>query len=148
MNQLCGLDPQARHAVWGYLRQLRAAGVTLVLTTHFMDEAEHLCERLIVLDRGRICSEGAPQELIARYVSREVVELRFALASYAQETGRTLTASGHRVEIVADHVHVYVPDGEAFLAQWPRDIEPSSVLVRRSSLEDVFLHLTGRSLVD
>ncbi|MBD0328699.1 MAG: ABC transporter ATP-binding protein [Thermoleophilia bacterium] len=142
-----GLDPQARHAVWERLYRLKQQGVTLVLTTHYMDEAEQLCDRLVVMDRGRIVAEGSPRELIARYVEREVVELRFA----AGGDGRagTLDGVGKRVEVLADRVLIGTDDGDATVAAvHARGVEPDSVLVRRSTLEDVFLSITGRTLVD
>jgi lipooligosaccharide transport system ATP-binding protein len=143
-----GLDPQARHLVWERLFRLRQRGVTLVLTTHYMDEAEQLCDRLVVMDAGRIVAEGSPRELIKRYSTRDVVEMRFSadtLDSYASK----LAGIGERVEVLPDRVLLYAGDGDvAAAAAHDRDLHPASVLVRRSTLEDVFLHLTGRTLVD
>jgi len=143
-----GLDPQARHLVWERLFRLKQQGVTLVLTTHYMDEAEQLCDRLVVMDGGRIVAEGSPRELIERYSTREVVELRFAAESqeaYAEK----LAGLGERLEVLPDRVLLYVDDGDEAAAEVQRrSLMPASVLVRRSSLEDVFLHLTGRTLVD
>jgi len=143
-----GLDPQARHLVWERLFRLKQQGVTLVLTTHYMDEAEQLCDRLVVMDGGRIAAEGSPRELIERYSTREVVELRFAAESqepYAEK----LAGLGERLEVLPDRVLLYVDDGDEAAAEVQRrSLMPASVLVRRSSLEDVFLHLTGRTLVD
>jgi lipooligosaccharide transport system ATP-binding protein len=143
-----GLDPQARHLVWERLFRLKRQGVTLVLTTHYMDEAEQLCDRLVVMDGGRIVAEGSPRELIERYSTREVVEMRFAgdgQESYADK----LAGLGERLEILPDRILAYVADGDAAVAEVNRRaLSPASVLVRRSSLEDVFLHLTGRQLVD
>ena len=143
-----GLDPQARHLVWERLFRLKQQGVTLVLTTHYMDEAEQLCDRLVVMDGGRIVAEGSPRELIERYSTREVVELRFAgegQEAYASK----LDAVGERVEVLPDRILLYVADGDEAVAEVQRrSLTPASVLVRRSSLEDVFLHLTGRTLVD
>ncbi len=143
-----GLDPQARHLVWERLFRLRQQGVTLVLTTHYMDEAEQLCDRLVVMDGGRIVAEGSPRALIERYSTREVVELRFAADS--QETyAEKLAGLGERVEVLPDRILLYVADGDDAAAEVQRRaLSPASVLVRRSSLEDVFLHLTGRTLVD
>jgi lipooligosaccharide transport system ATP-binding protein len=143
-----GLDPQARHLVWERLFRLKQQGVTLVLTTHYMDEAEQLCDRLVVMDAGRIVAEGSPRELIERYSTREVVELRFA--SESQEAyAEKLQSLAERVEVLPDRILLYVPDGDAAVAEVQRgSLSPASVLVRRSSLEDVFLHLTGRTLVD
>ncbi len=143
-----GLDPQARHLVWERLFRLKQQGVTLVLTTHYMDEAEQLCDRLVVMDGGRIVAEGSPRALIERYSTREVVELRFVADS--QETyADKLRGVGERVEVLPDRVLLYVTDGDAAVAEvQERALNPASVLVRRSSLEDVFLHLTGRTLVD
>nr|WP_230978577.1 ABC transporter ATP-binding protein [Georgenia yuyongxinii] len=141
-----GLDPQARHALWDRLFRLKKQGVTLVLTTHYMDEAEQLCDRLVVMDHGRIVAEGSPRQLIERYATREVLELRFA---DDDGTHLPLDGVGARVEVLPDRVLVYTPDGDAAAAAvHARGLRPLSALVRRSTLEDVFLHLTGRSLVD
>ncbi|WP_030453794.1 ABC transporter ATP-binding protein [Herbidospora cretacea] len=141
-----GLDPQARHLLWERLYQLKQRGVTLVLTTHYMDEAEQLCDRLVVMDGGRIVAEGSPRELIGRYSTPEVVELRFAGGA---DVAVKLDGVGERVDPLPDRVLVYARDGDAAVAEvHRRGLAPSSVLVRRSTLEDVFLHLTGRTLVD
>jgi lipooligosaccharide transport system ATP-binding protein len=143
-----GLDPQARHLVWERLFRLKQQGVTLVLTTHYMDEAEQLCDRLVVMDGGKIVAEGSPRELIERYSTREVVELRFATDSLEDYAGK-LVGLGERVEVLPDRILLYVEDGDAAAAAvHHRALTPASVLVRRSTLEDVFLHLTGRTLVD
>jgi lipooligosaccharide transport system ATP-binding protein len=143
-----GLDPQARHLVWERLFRLKLQGVTLVLTTHYMDEAEQLCDRLVVMDRGRIVAEGSPRELIERHSTREVVELRFPADSQEAFAGK-LEGIGERVEVLPDRILLYVADGDAALAEvHARSLAPTSVLARRSTLEDVFLHLTGRTLVD
>jgi lipooligosaccharide transport system ATP-binding protein len=142
-----GLDPQARHLVWERLFRLKQQGVTLVLTTHYMDEAEQLCDRLVVMDGGKIVAEGSPRGLIERYSTREVVELRFQ--EDAQDVAGKLIGLGERVEVLPDRILLYADDGDAAAdAVHERALRPSSVLVRRSSLEDVFLHLTGRTLVD
>ncbi|MGC5020825.1 ABC transporter ATP-binding protein [Micromonospora sp. DT47] len=143
-----GLDPQARHLVWERLFRLKQQGVTLVLTTHYMDEAEQLCDRLVVMDGGRIVAEGSPRVLIERHSTREVVELRFAAESQETFAGK-LDGLGERVEVLPDRILLYVADGDAAVAQVEaRGLTPAAVLVRRSSLEDVFLHLTGRTLID
>jgi lipooligosaccharide transport system ATP-binding protein len=143
-----GLDPQARHLVWERLFRLKQRGVTLVLTTHYMDEAEQLCDRLVVMDKARIVAEGSPRELIERYSTREVAELRFAPGIQETLDGQ-LDGIAQRVEHLPDRVLLYADDGEAAaVAVHERGIRPESVLVRRSSLEDVFLRLTGRSLVE
>jgi lipooligosaccharide transport system ATP-binding protein len=143
-----GLDPQARHLVWERLFRLKQQGVTLVLTTHYMDEAEQLCDRLVVMDAGRIAAEGSPRELIERYSTREVVELRFGDATPDDIAGK-LSSLGDRVEVLPDRVLLYADDGDgAADAVHGLGLAPASVLVRRSGLEDVFLHLTGRTLVD
>jgi lipooligosaccharide transport system ATP-binding protein len=143
-----GLDPQARHLVWERLFRLKQQGVTLVLTTHYMDEAEQLCDRLVVMDGGRIVAEGSPRSLIESYATREVVEVRFAVpdqGAYAEK----LAGIAERIEVLPDRILLYVPDGDDALAEvHRRSLSPASALVRRSSLEDVFLHLTGRTLVD
>jgi lipooligosaccharide transport system ATP-binding protein len=143
-----GLDPQARHLLWERLYRLKQRGVTLVLTTHYMDEAEQLCDRLVVMDKARIVAEGSPRQLIDRYSTREVTELRFAVGE--QETlGARLEGLGERIEQLPDRVLVYADDGDAVVAEaGSRGLVPQTVLVRRSSLEDVFLRLTGRTLVD
>jgi lipooligosaccharide transport system ATP-binding protein len=143
-----GLDPQARHLVWERLFRLKQRGVTLVLTTHYMDEAEQLCDRLVVMDGGKIVAEGSPRQLIERYSTREVVELRFSEAALDSYLGK-LDGIGERLELLPDRILLYAADGDlAVAAVQGRDLRPSSVLVRRSTLEDVFLHLTGRTLVD
>jgi lipooligosaccharide transport system ATP-binding protein len=141
-----GLDPQARHLVWERLFRLKQRGVTLVLTTHYMDEAEQLCDRLVIMDKARIVAEGTPQALIESHVTREVVELRFGTESLEPYPAR-LEGIGSRTELVSDRVLLYADDGDAAVpAVYERGLRPSAVLVRRSSLEDVFLKLTGRSL--
>jgi lipooligosaccharide transport system ATP-binding protein len=143
-----GLDPQARHLVWERLFRLKQRGVTLVLTTHYMDEAEQLCDRLVVMDKGRIVAEGSPRALIESHSTREVLELRFAAESLEPFAGK-LAGIGDRVEVLPDRILVYADDGDAAAAAvHRRELSPSSVLVRRSSLEDVFLTLTGRTLVE
>ncbi|GAA1313131.1 ABC transporter [Planotetraspora silvatica] len=145
-----GLDPQARHLVWERLFRLKQRGTTLVLTTHYMDEAEQLCDRLVVMDGGKIVAEGSPRALIENYSTAEVVELRFAdgLDSNAQYAAK-LDGIGERVDPLPDRVLLYADDGDAAVAEvHRRGLSPASVLVRRSTLEDVFLHLTGRTLVD
>jgi lipooligosaccharide transport system ATP-binding protein len=143
-----GLDPQARHLLWDRLYRLKQQGVTLVITTHYMDEAEQLCDRLVVMDRGRIAAAGTPRQLIERYSTREVVELRFATG----EGGRAqvdLAPLAQRVEVLPDRLLLYADDGDAVLSEaHRRGFTPISGLVRRSTLEDVFLRLTGRTLVD
>ncbi|WP_269211694.1 ABC transporter ATP-binding protein [Nocardioides sp. cx-169] len=147
-----GLDPQARHVLWDRLFRLKQSGVTLVLTTHYMDEAEQLCDRLVVMDKGVIVAEGSPLSLIREHATREVAELRFGVA----EEGRTHEALadqiadlGSRIEVLPDRLLVYSDDGEEVIAKThERGLTPVAVLVRRSTLEDVFLRLTGRTLVD
>ena len=143
-----GLDPQARHILWDRLFRLKESGVTLILTTHYMDEAEQLCDRLVVVDKGKIMAEGSPAKLIREHSTREVLELRFG-----SERNTTVAAElqgiGDRLEPLPDRVLIYTHDGEAALEQvTARGLHPITSLVRRSSLEDVFLRLTGRSLVD
>lgn len=143
-----GLDPQARHILWDRLFRLKEQGVTLILTTHYMDEAEQLCDRLIVVDKGRIMAEGSPAGLIRKYSTREVLELRFG-SERNTTIGAELGGIGERLEALPDRVLIYAHDGEAALEQVAsRGLRPLTSLVRRSSLEDVFLRLTGRSLVD
>jgi lipooligosaccharide transport system ATP-binding protein len=147
-----GLDPQARHVLWDRLFRLKQAGVTLVLTTHYMDEAEQLCDRLVVMDKGRIVAEGSPLDLIREHSTREVAELRFGIADEG-ETHDALAGQvadlGDRVEVLPDRLLVYSDDGDAVVAAvQARGLRPVATLVRRSTLEDVFLRLTGRTLVD
>ncbi len=143
-----GLDPQARHVLWDRLYRLKQRGVTLVLTTHYMDEAEQLCDRLVVMDGGRIVAEGSPRSLIEQHSTREVLELRYP-AGTNEERAPDVAGIGDRSEVLPDRVLIYAHDGEAALAEvHARGSRPESALVRRSSLEDVFLRLTGRSLVD
>ena len=148
-----GLDPQARHVVWDRLYRLKQQGVTLVLTTHYMDEAEQLCDRLVVMDRAKIVAEGSPLELISTWSAPEVLELRFAVG-VAETLDGQLTDSIHegwaeRIEVLADRILLYTRDGEAAAEEvHRRGLHPVATLVRRSSLEDVFLRLTGRTLVD
>lgn len=143
-----GLDPQARHILWDRLFRLKEAGTTLILTTHYMDEAEQLCDRLVVVDKGKIMAEGSPASLIREYSTREVLELRFGSERNATVAAE-LVGVGERTETLPDRVLIYTDDGEAALEQIAaRGLRPLTSLVRRSSLEDVFLRLTGRSLVD
>ncbi|HEX6917005.1 MAG TPA: ABC transporter ATP-binding protein, partial [Phycicoccus sp.] len=143
-----GLDPQARHVLWDRLYRLKREGVTLIITTHYMDEAEQLCDRLVVMDHGRIVAEGSPRELIEAHSTREVVELRFPVDEQERHL-EALDGVGERLEVLPDRLLVYTADGDATLEQvHGRGVHPLSSLVRRSTLEDVFLHLTGRSLVD
>jgi lipooligosaccharide transport system ATP-binding protein len=143
-----GLDPQARHVLWDRLYRLKHDGVTLIITTHYMDEAEQLCDRLVVMDGGRIVASGSPRSLIEQHSSKEVLELRFTLDGEVNP-GADLTGIGERIEVLPDRTLVYADDGEAALvAVHGRGVQPISSLVRRASLEDVFLHLTGRTLVD
>ncbi len=157
-----GLDPQARHLVWERLWRLKQDGVTQVLTTHYMDEAERLCDRLVIMDGGKIVDEGSPSALVTRHVTREVVEVRPTITGAALDGQAATTvddelaavlalvrANGERAEVVTDRVLAYTDDGDALVAKLNADgLRPASVLVRRSTLEDVFLILTGRTLVE
>jgi lipooligosaccharide transport system ATP-binding protein len=142
-----GLDPQARHLVWDRLYRLKQQGVTIVLTTHYMDEAEQLCDRLVVMDKAKIVAFGSPRSLIDQYSTREVLELRFPLDSTPALD--KLDGLADRIEVLPDRVLLYTDDGEAAaVAVHSRGLQPESSLVRRSTLEDVFLRLTGRSLIE
>ena len=144
-----GLDPQARHVVWDRLFRLKQQGVTLILTTHYMDEAEQLCDRLMVMDRGKIAAEGSPRELIDTYSTREVLELRFPPDEHEHAAEVVAGAKADRMEVLADRILLYVADGDAALIQVRSlGLDPLASLVRRSTLEDVFLRLTGRRLED
>jgi len=143
-----GLDPQARHQLWDRLFRLKQQGVTLILTTHYMDEAEQLCDRLVVMDKGLIVAEGSPSELIVEHSTREVTELRFGVGEH-EAIADTLVDLADRVEVLPDRLLLYTDDGEkASQAVHDRGLRPLSSLVRRATLEDVFLRLTGRTLVD
>jgi lipooligosaccharide transport system ATP-binding protein len=143
-----GLDPQARHLLWERLYRLKQRGATLIITTHYMDEAEQLCDRLVVMDKAEIAAEGSPRELIDQYSTREVLELRFADAVRSSLDGR-LDGLADRIEALPDRHLLYVDDGERALeAVHDRQIPIESALVRRATLEDVFLRLTGRSLIE
>ena len=143
-----GLDPQARHILWDRLFRLKEDGVTLIITTHFMDEAEQLCDRLVVMDKGKIMAEGSPAELIKKYSTREVLEVRFG-SDRNKEVAPILREMCDRIEELPDRILLYVEDGESLLeAITAKKLHPNTSLVRRSSLEDVFLRLTGRSLIE
>jgi lipooligosaccharide transport system ATP-binding protein len=143
-----GLDPQARHVLWDRLFRLKQQGVTLVITTHYMDEAEQLCDRLVVMDKGLIVAEGSPADLIRTHSTREVAELRFPVGEQEAAAEKVVDLAD-RVEVLPDRLLLYSDDGEAAIAQvHERGLRPIATLVRRSSLEDVFLRLTGRTLVD
>jgi len=142
-----GLDPQARHLVWDRLYRLKQQGVTIVLTTHYMDEAEQLCDRLVVMDKAKIVAFGSPRSLIDQYSTREVLELRFPIDS--TPVLDKLDGLADSIEVLPDRVLLYTDDGEAAaVAVHSRGLQPESSLVRRSTLEDVFLRLTGRSLIE
>mgnify|MGYP006267362365 CR=1 FL=1 len=143
-----GLDPQARHILWDRLFRLKEKGVTLLLTTHFMDEAEQLCERLIVIDHGKIMAEGSPIDLIKKYSTKEVLEVRFGQENN-EVMAEKLKDKCQRIEVLPDRILLYEDDAESVLEDIVNSgIHPRTSLVRRSSLEDVFLRLTGRSLVE
>ncbi len=143
-----GLDPQARHILWDRLFRLKEQGVTLLITTHYMDEAEQLCDRLIVMDKGKIMAENSPAQLIKDYSTKEVLEVRFG-SDRNREMVEVLQPLAERIEVLPDRILLYAEDGESLLEQIAaKGIHPNTSLVRRSSLEDVFLRLTGRSLVE
>jgi lipooligosaccharide transport system ATP-binding protein len=144
-----GLDPQARHTVWDRLFRLKQRGVSLILTTHYMDEAEQLCDRLVVMDKAKIVAEGSPLELIRRYSTREVVELRFRADEEPSDFAGRIDGLARRLEALPDRLLLYTDDGDVTATRIHEvGLRPESTLVRRSTLEDVFLHLTGRTLVD
>jgi lipooligosaccharide transport system ATP-binding protein len=143
-----GLDPQARHLLWDRLYRLKQEGVTLVITTHYMDEAEQLCDRLVVMDKGRFAAEGTPRQLIEQHSTKEVVELRFQ-PGHHESVAPGLADLAQRYEVLPDRILLYTDDGDAALAAVSaKGLRPQSALVRRSTLEDVFLRLTGRTLID
>jgi lipooligosaccharide transport system ATP-binding protein len=144
-----GLDPQARHVVWDRLFRLKQQGVTLILTTHYMDEAEQLCDRLVVMDHGTFAAAGSPRELIDTYSTPEVLELRFDPSTHEQAAEKLGAVPAERMEVLADRILLYIPNGDAALASThDLGLDPVTSLVRRSTLEDVFLRLTGRRLED
>jgi lipooligosaccharide transport system ATP-binding protein len=144
-----GLDPQARHVVWDRLHELKHGGATLLLTTHYMDEAEQLCDRLVVMDKAKIVAEGSPRELIQRYSTREVVELRFASEQPPNDLAARIDGLARRVETLSGRLLLYTDNGDHTAERIHElGVQAQSTLVRRSTLEDVFLHLTGRTLVD
>ena len=143
-----GLDPQARHLLWDKLYRLKQRGTTIALTTHYMDEAEQLCDRLVVMDKAKIVAEGSPRQLIEQYSTREVLELRFRPEVQDTLDGQ-LDGLADRIEQLPDRLLLYTADGEAAVAEvHRRGVEPESSLIRRSTLEDVFLRLTGRTLIE
>jgi lipooligosaccharide transport system ATP-binding protein len=143
-----GLDPQARHILWDRLFRLKEDGVTLLITTHFMDEAEQLCDRLVVMDKGSIMAEGSPAQLIKDYSTKEVLEVRFG-SERNSEMANELGQLCERIEELPDRILMYTEDGEELLERvYKKNFHPKTSLVRRSSLEDVFLRLTGRTLID
>jgi lipooligosaccharide transport system ATP-binding protein len=143
-----GLDPQARHVLWDRLYRLKQKGVTLIITTHYMEEAEQLCDRLVIMDKAKIVAEGSPRSLIEQYAPREVVEIRFP-PGVLDEVADRVEGFAPRSEILADRALLYTDDAEETISRVTADgLEPETILARRSSLEDVFLRLTGRSLID
>ena len=143
-----GLDPQARHLLWDRLYRLKQEGVTLIITTHYMDEAEQLCDRLVIMDKGKIVAEGSPRALIEQHSTREVLELRFPVGTQEQHAAE-LEGMASRTEILPDRVLLYTDDADRTSEEvHGRGIAPESTVSRRATLEDVFLHLTGRTLVD
>ena len=143
-----GLDPQARHVLWDRLYRLKQDGVTQIITTHYMDEAEQLCDRLVIMDRGRIVAEGSPRGLIENHSTREVLEVRFPVGEL-EPAGPALQETADRIELLADRALLYTSNADTALVKLHRlGLQPESALVRRSTLEDVFLKLTGRTLVD
>ncbi|MFQ5518046.1 MAG: AAA family ATPase, partial [Acidimicrobiia bacterium] len=143
-----GLDPQARHLLWDRLYRLKQQGVTLIITTHYMDEAEQLCDRLVIMDNGTIVAEGSPRQLIEQHSRREVLELRFPVGTQ-QEYAARLEGLAPRVEVLPDRVLLYTDDADSTADEvHAAGIVPETTVSRRSTLEDVFLRLTGRTLVD
>ena len=143
-----GLDPQARHALWDRLYRLKQQGATLIVTTHYMDEAEQLCDRLVVMDKGKIAAEGSPRDLIRKYSTRDVVELRFKIGTQDAAVAR-IDGLAKRTEVLPDRILLYTDEADRIVAEvHERGLDPESIVERRSTLEDVFLRLTGRSLVD
>ncbi|HBY92531.1 MAG TPA: hypothetical protein DEP84_00985 [Chloroflexi bacterium] len=146
-----GLDPQARHLLWDRLYRLKQRGVTLVLTTHYMDEAEQLCDRLVIMDKGKIVAEGRPRDLIKQHVSSHVVEVDIANGARSVSERpelAELTALAKRHERHQDRLLLYVDNGEEVVAKAAHLLPDAETLIRRSTLEDVFLKITGRGLAE
>jgi lipooligosaccharide transport system ATP-binding protein len=142
-----GLDPQARLAVWNALDRLRRRGVTLLLTTHYMEEAERLCDRLVIMDEGRIVADGKPSDLVRHHVGREVLELRLDEGCDPDRLVGSLNGRIQGHDLTEHTLMLYADDAEAVLEELDQETFPTeSALVRRATLEDVFLRLTGRSL--
>jgi len=142
-----GLDPQARHLLWDRLYRLKRDGVTLIITTHYMDEAEQLCDRLVIMDNGKIVAEGSPRDLIEQHTRREVLEVRFPVGTQ-EEHAAQLEGLAPRIEVLPDRVLLYTDDADQTSVDVHAKVEPESTVSRRATLEDVFLRLTGRTLVD
>ena len=143
-----GLDPQARHLLWDRLYRLKQEGVTQIITTHYMDEAEQLCDRLVIMDNGKIVAEGSPTAMIAEYSTREVLELRFPVGTQDRGVER-IRDLARRIEELPDRVLLYTDNADHTAVEIAeRGVVPESTVTRRSTLEDVFLRLTGRRLVD
>jgi len=137
-----GLDPQARHAIWARVRSLRARGTTVLLTTHYMEEASQLCDRVVIMDGGRILIEGTPQSLVDREVGRTVVEAW----NHGEEFAGFLRGLPGRLEEVGDRLYFYPTEGDHIERLLEERFPQQERLIRRATLEDVFLKLTGRAL--
>ena len=142
-----GLDPQARHLIWERLKQLKSAGKTLILTTHFMDEAERLCDSLIVIDHGRLIAEGSPRRLIAEHIEPQVVEVYDEAGGHLPAFVAAMRDLAERIETSGETAFFYCSDERALLARLA-DAPGLRYVHRASNLEDVFIKLTGRELRD
>ena len=141
-----GLDPQAKHLIWQRLRQLKTQGATLILTTQYMEEAQQLCDRVVIMHRGKILKEGVPSNLVTEEIGREVVEIRIAKEEDEKIIGRLSSlACGH--ERVGDTLYFYCRDGQDVMKRLI-ELDLPNYLTRPATLEDVFLKLTGRGLIE
>ena len=136
-----GLDPQARHMIWSLIHQMKRAGKTILLTTHYMEEAERLCDELIVIDEGRLVAQGSPTELIHQHCESDVLEIRGDVSEISLKT----LPNNWRAEMAGESLYIYADDAQA-LVDFSRNLSDLVCLHRQASLEDVFLRLTGRAL--
>ncbi|UCF06057.1 MAG: ATP-binding cassette domain-containing protein [bacterium] len=137
-----GLDPQARHQIWDKIRELRRSGTTVILTTHYMEEASALCDRLVIMDEGRIIERGAPAELISRYIGRDVIEIE----DFDDGVEEHFAAAGLKYERYSDKLYIYAECGRESLPSVTKIADTGNIILRQATLEDVFLKLTGRQL--
>jgi lipooligosaccharide transport system ATP-binding protein len=140
-----GLDPQARHLIWDKIRELKKQGVTIILTTHYMEEAAELCDRVLIVDTGKIIEEGKPSELVEKHAGEEVLEV-----DNEEQILKTLKEKfpEARLDVVGEKIHVFTNEPHGVFVKFLQDFPLKGATVRRANLEDVFLKLTGRKLRD